>query len=158
MGNIVSGLCGSVHNYLSYSNRSVLNTNPTYTVLYNWLIELIYLLNSVFFYNIGGSGKIAQSIIALITLIIFFIGPTIINYVPRVIGAYSTISHLLYLHWSSHLPLSCVSNYSWSDHASSGLRLSQWFVDRLSTSSGQSGVFLNPFRGICRDGVWIRSW
>lgn len=61
MGNIVSGVCGSVHNYLSYSN-------------------------SVFFFNVGGGGKASQGVIALTTLILFIIGPQIINFVPRIIA------------------------------------------------------------------------
>jgi SulP family sulfate permease len=61
MGNIVSGAFGSVHNYLSYSN-------------------------SVFFFNVGGWGKTSQGAIALATLILFVIGPQIINYVPRIIA------------------------------------------------------------------------
>lgn len=61
MGNIISGVFGSVHNYLSYSN-------------------------SVFFFNVGGWGKTSQGVIALTTLILFIIGPEIINFVPRIIA------------------------------------------------------------------------
>jgi SulP family sulfate permease len=61
MGNIISGACGSVHNYLSYSN-------------------------SVFFFNVGGWGKSSQGAIAFSTLILFIIGPQIINFVPRIIA------------------------------------------------------------------------
>lgn len=61
MGNIISGVFGSVHNYLSYSN-------------------------SVFFYNVGGWGKTSQGAIAFTTLILFIVGPQIINFVPRIIA------------------------------------------------------------------------
>ena len=55
---ILSGLMGAVHNYLSYSN-------------------------SVFFFYVGGRGKGSQLAISAFTLLLFFIGPQIINYVPR---------------------------------------------------------------------------
>ena len=57
----MSGVFGSVHNYLSYSN-------------------------SVFFFNVGGWGKNSQGVIAMATLILFVIGPQIINFVPRIIA------------------------------------------------------------------------
>jgi sulfate permease, SulP family len=58
---ILSGLMGAVHNYLSYSN-------------------------SVFFFYVGGRGKGSQLAISAFTLLLFFIGPQIINYVPRLIA------------------------------------------------------------------------
>lgn len=61
VGNLVSGMFGSVHNYLSYAN-------------------------SVFFYNMEGEGKFSQSMIALITAALFLAGPQVIDYVPRVIA------------------------------------------------------------------------
>lgn len=61
VANILSGLVGAVHNYLSYSN-------------------------SVFFFYVGGRGKGSQLAISAFTLLLFFIGPQIINYVPRLIA------------------------------------------------------------------------
>ena len=61
VANILSGLMGAVHNYLSYSN-------------------------SVFFFYVGGRGKWTQLAITAFTLLLFFIGPQIINYVPRLIA------------------------------------------------------------------------
>ena len=61
IANILSGLSGAVHNYLSYSN-------------------------SIFFFYVGGRGKESQMAVTLLTLILFFIGPQIINYVPRLIA------------------------------------------------------------------------
>jgi hypothetical protein len=40
----------------------------------------------VFFYNIGGTGKVPQFVIAALTGILFLVGPQIINLVPRIIG------------------------------------------------------------------------
>ena len=61
IANILSGMCGAVHNYLSYSN-------------------------SIFFFYVGGRGKGSQMAVTLLTLLLFFIGPQIINYVPRLIA------------------------------------------------------------------------
>jgi SulP family sulfate permease len=61
IANIFSGLIGAVHNYLSYSN-------------------------SIFFHVVGGRGKSSQFAITLLTLLLFFVGPQIINYVPRLIA------------------------------------------------------------------------
>ena len=61
VANILSGLMGAVHNYLSYSN-------------------------SIFFFYVGGKGKWSQLAITAFTLLLFFIGPQIINYVPRLIA------------------------------------------------------------------------
>lgn len=61
MGNLLSGVFGSVHNYLSYAN-------------------------SVFFFNMGGAGVLSQAVIALVTAGLFLVGPEIINYVPRIIA------------------------------------------------------------------------
>jgi hypothetical protein len=43
-------------------------------------------LSSVFFYNIGGTGKVPQFVVAALTGILFLVGPQIINLVPRIIG------------------------------------------------------------------------
>lgn len=61
MANILSGCVGAVHNYLSYSN-------------------------SIFFFFVGGRGKGSQMAVTVMTLLLFFIGPQIINYVPRLIA------------------------------------------------------------------------
>ncbi|CAM9221690.1 unnamed protein product [Chrysoparadoxa australica] len=56
--NLISGAMGSVHNYLSYSN-------------------------SVFYFNCGGRGVLAQWLVGGITMLMFLVGPSLITYVPR---------------------------------------------------------------------------
>lgn len=61
VANILSACVGAVHNYLSYSN-------------------------SIFYYMVGGKGKTSQMAVTLLTLVLFFVGPQIINYIPRLIA------------------------------------------------------------------------
>ncbi|CAN0389818.1 unnamed protein product, partial [Discosporangium mesarthrocarpum] len=58
IANLVTGMAGSVHNYLSYSN-------------------------SVFYFNCGGRGHLAQWLVLFFTGAMFFVGPSLITYVPR---------------------------------------------------------------------------
>ena len=51
----------------------------------------------MFYYNVGGKGKHSQGTIALVTLALFFVGPQIINFVPRVIAG------VIMLHLSTDL-------------------------------------------------------
>lgn len=61
LANIVAGMVGAVHNYLSYSN-------------------------SVFYFVVGGKGKFSQGMVAALTMLLFFVGPRIICFVPRCIA------------------------------------------------------------------------
>jgi MFS superfamily sulfate permease-like transporter len=40
---------------------------------------------------VGGKGKWSQLTVALLTLSLFFVGPQIINFVPRLIGRYKQL-------------------------------------------------------------------
>lgn len=62
IGNILSGLFGCPHNYLSYSN-------------------------SIFYYILKGKGRNPRLILCLLTFFCFFIGSKIINYTPRIIAS-----------------------------------------------------------------------
>ncbi|KAI9593622.1 sulfate transporter family-domain-containing protein [Syncephalis fuscata] len=68
VSNILSGLCGSVQNYLVYSN-------------------------SVLFIRCGGNSRVAGIALALCTLMAFFMGPAMIAFVPVIVVA-SLIFHL----------------------------------------------------------------
>lgn len=61
LSNIAAGACGSVHNYLSYSN-------------------------SVFYFNCGGRGRFSQVAVTMLTLLMFLVGPSLINYIPRCVA------------------------------------------------------------------------
>eukprot|EP01041_Mallomonas_annulata_P006305 gene6306-12761_t len=61
MGNILAGLVGSPHNYLSYAN-------------------------SILFYKSGGQGKGSQIAVTVSTVLLFLIGPTVLNFVPRILA------------------------------------------------------------------------
>ncbi|KAI9142553.1 sulfate transporter family-domain-containing protein [Paraphysoderma sedebokerense] len=81
--NMLSGLAGSVQNYLVYSN-------------------------SVLFYKSGGDSRVASLLLAAATIIVWFLGSTAFSYVPTVVVG-SLIFHLglelmkeaLYDTWSS---------------------------------------------------------
>jgi sulfate permease, SulP family len=40
----------------------------------------------VFYYNLGGKGYTAQWAVLVLTLLMFMIGPSLINYVPRCVA------------------------------------------------------------------------
>lgn len=61
IGNVLSGLVGCPHNYLSYSN-------------------------SIFYLNCGGVGKVSQGAVALLTLFLFLYGPSLLNIIPRMLA------------------------------------------------------------------------
>ncbi|RKP24492.1 sulfate transporter family-domain-containing protein, partial [Syncephalis pseudoplumigaleata] len=68
ISNVLAGLCGSVQNYLVYSN-------------------------SVLFIKCGGNSRVAGVALAACTLVAFFVGPALIAYVPVMVVA-SLIFHL----------------------------------------------------------------
>jgi MFS superfamily sulfate permease-like transporter len=62
VGNILAGLLGCPHNYLSYSN-------------------------SIFFHVLHGKGQGSRLVLSLLTLLLFFQGAQLLNFVPRMIAS-----------------------------------------------------------------------
>jgi SulP family sulfate permease len=56
--NIISGLAGGLQNYMAYTQ-------------------------SVIYAKSGGTGKVSGIVVAIVTLILFVIGPTLASYIPR---------------------------------------------------------------------------
>jgi SulP family sulfate permease len=63
LANILAGALGAPHNYLTYSN-------------------------SIFYFILGGRGTFSKLAITVLTAAFFFIGPTILQFIPRIVAGY----------------------------------------------------------------------
>jgi SulP family sulfate permease len=73
LSNFLAGCVGSIPNYLVYTN-------------------------SVLFYRVGGTNRLSGFMLALVTLLVFLVGPWVIGYLPvMIVGTVRT--------FSAHIPI-----------------------------------------------------
>jgi len=145
--NFISGICGGLQNYMTYSN-------------------------SVIYYKSKGNGKLSSLSIVVATIFIFIYGPSIASYVPRCMagtlllhvgidlvieGVIESYEDYDWLEYSGILLICCTMVIGGMDAA-----LVAGIIAALSTFLVQSMVYQDPIRGVVngarlRSSAWNRS-
>lgn len=130
--NLISGLCGGLQNYMAY----------TQSVLYD---------------RSGGHGKVSGMLVAVVTSVLFFIGPKIASYAPRCMagtllihvgmdlfleGVYDSFGKFDALEYGGIWLIAIVMSVYGMDAA-----MIAGVVAAVSTHAAQSIAYLNPIRG-----------
>ncbi|KAL3910452.1 MAG: hypothetical protein SGILL_007682, partial [Bacillariaceae sp.] len=145
--NMLAGFCGGLQNYMAY----------TQSVLYD---------------KSGGTGKVSGTAVAIVTGVLFFVGPAVATYVPRCMagtlllhvgidlfleGVYDSIGKFDWLEYFGIWLIVCVMSFYGMEAA-----MVAGGISAVSTYAVQSVTYLNPIRGTMpattlRSSHWNRS-